>query len=174
VATTTTHGLTPSAAATPRSNPAALLAAWGSCMRKHGDPNQIDPSIDANNVIHIHWDPSIPGGPFGTNKGGHGNSGPGPYCRSYLNSAQSALQGGNAPARPSLAALEKFSACMRANGIPDFPDLTAGGNLSINRGGGGDLNPSNPAFQRASNVCSKKSGVPGFSGQPTPGTIALD
>jgi hypothetical protein len=140
-------------------------------MRSHGDPNQVDPSIDANKVIHIDWNPAIPGGYNGTNKGGHGNVGPGQYCRAFLDAAQSALAGGKAPAQPSQAKLVKFSACMRANGITDFPDPTASG-LAINRGG--DLNPSSPAFQRASTLCAKKSGAPGLDSAPKPGTIVLN
>jgi hypothetical protein len=143
-------------------------------MRAHGDPGQADPTIDANKVIHITWDPSIPGGYNGTYKGGQGNSGPGQYCRSYLSEAQAELQGGQAQKAPSPAQLLKFSECMRANGIPDFPDPT-GDSLSINRAAGGDLNPNNPTFQNASKVCAQRTGVSGFSGgTPQPGTIELN
>jgi hypothetical protein len=155
-------------------NPSELLVAWAACMRSHGDPNQADPSIDPHKVIHIPWNPAVPGGYNGTNKGGQGNVGPGHYCRTYLAKAQNALQRGQAQAQPSNAQLVQFSECMRANGIRDFPDPTGNGDLHINRGGGGDLNPNNPAFQRASNLCSQRTGVPGFSSSsPAPGTIQL-
>jgi hypothetical protein len=36
--------------------------------------------------------------------------------------------------RPSSVELLKYSECMRANGIPDFPDPTANG-LALNMGG---------------------------------------
>lgn len=140
-------------------------------MRSHGDPSQADPTVDVHGVIHITWDPSIPGGYNGTNKGGHGNSGPGQFCRTFLNAASTALQGGRQPEQPDQAKLVKFSQCMRAHGISDFPDPTAGG-LVISRGG--DLNPNNPAFQSASKVCATKTGVPGFGGAPQPGTIELN
>src|ERR1700723_4396848 len=56
-------------------NPTQLLNQWAACMRSHGDPNQADPTVDANKDIDITWDPAIPGGYNGTNKGGQGNSG---------------------------------------------------------------------------------------------------
>jgi hypothetical protein len=121
-------------------------------------------------VIHITWNPEIPGGYNGTNKGGQGNSGSGQYCRSYLTEAQIALRGGQPQKQPDPAQLLKFSECMRANWIPDFPDPT-GDTLAINRGAGGDLDPNNPTFQNASKVCMQKTGVQGFgTGSPPPGT----
>jgi hypothetical protein len=64
---------------------------------------------------------------------------------------------------------------MRANGIPDYPD-PVDGNLSINRGAGGDLNPDNPTFQNASKTCAQKTGVhvPGTGGNLPSGTIELN
>ena len=66
----------------------------------------------------------------------------------------------------------KFSECMRANGVPDFPDPTA---AASEFRAGGDLNPNNPTFQNASKVCARKTGVglPG-RGAPPPGTIELN
>lgn len=158
----------------PKGGATALLDEWATCMRSHGDPNQADPTIDANGVIHITWNPAIPGGYEGTNKGGQGNLGPGQYCRQYLSQAQAALNGGEAPKPPSQAQLVAFAECMRANGIPDFPD-PVGGNLSFNLATGGDLNPNDPAFQHASKVCVQKTGahVPG-AGSPPPGTIEIN
>ena len=37
----------------PKGNPTQLLDEWATCMRSHGDPDQVDPTIDANKVIHI-------------------------------------------------------------------------------------------------------------------------
>jgi hypothetical protein len=162
--------------AAPKGNPTRLLDEWADCMRVHGDPNQADPTIDANKVIHITWDLTIPGGYNGTQKGGQGNVGPGQYCRSYLDEAQSALQGGGqAQNAPSQAQLLKVAQCMRANGIPDFPD-PVDGTLSFNIGSGGDLNPDDPRFQNVSKICSEKTGVnmPGTGGSPPPGTIELN
>ena len=159
----------------PTGNPTQLLDDWAACMRRHGDPDQADPTIDANKDIEINWNPAITGGYYGTYKGGQGNSGPGQYCRSYLSAAQTALGGNQQQPGSSEATLEKFSQCMRANGIPDFPD-PVNGNLSFNLGAGGDLNPKNPIFQNASKMCARKTGahVPGTGGSPPPGTIKLD
>jgi len=144
-------------------------------MRRHGDPGQSDPTIDASKAIHLTWNDAIPGGIDGTNKGGQGNAGPGQYCRTYMDEAVTDLQGGQHQKQPSQVQLVKFSQCMRANGVPDFPDPSNGG-LSFNRAGGGDLNPSNPVFQNASDLCAQKIGVPGFAsgGSPQPGSIEFN
>ena len=43
-------------------------------------------------------------------------------CGAYLTAASTALRGGQPLQKPDPAKLLKFSQCMRANGIPDFPD----------------------------------------------------
>ena len=159
----------------PNGNPTRLLNEWAACMRSHGDPNQADPIVDANRDIDINWDPAIPGGYDGTDKGGQGDLGPGQYCRAYLTEAQTDLGGNQQGSRSTnQATLEKLATCMRANGIPDFPD-PIDGNLSFNVGGGGDLNPNNPTFHHAAELCARRTGahLPGVGGPP-PGTIKLD
>ena len=37
----------------PVGNPTELLDDWAACMQSHGDPDQADPTIDTNNVIHV-------------------------------------------------------------------------------------------------------------------------
>jgi hypothetical protein len=162
-----------STTAVAKGDPTRLLDEWATCMRAHGDPSQADPSIDANRDIVITWDPAVPGGYNGTNKGGQGNLGPGQFCRAYLEAAQLALQGGHRPKLPDQATAEKFSECMRADGIPDFPDPTANG-LQLN--GGGDLNGGNPTFQTAGKLCSQRTGVhfPGAGGTPPAGIVRLN
>ena len=50
----------------PKGNPTQLLDEWASCMRSHGDPDQVDPTIDANEVIHITFPADASGnGPVG-------------------------------------------------------------------------------------------------------------
>ena len=105
----------------PKGNPTLLLDEWADCMRSHGDPNQADPTVDANKDIDVNWNPAITGGIYGTNKGGQGNSGPGQYCRAYLTAAQTALGGNRQPTGADQATLEKFSECMRANGFRTSP-----------------------------------------------------
>jgi hypothetical protein len=140
-------------------------------MRSHGDSSQADPTIDANKVIHIIMLPSVPGGVSGSS--GQSGSGPGTHCETYLMAASTALRGGQ-PARkaPSQAQLVKYAECMRANGVPDFPDPTAGG-LSLKGGPGSGLNPDNPTLQNAVKVCVQKTGVGpvGGGGPLPPGSI---
>lgn len=47
----------------------------------------------------------------------------------------------------------KFSNCMRASGVPNFPDPSTGGGIAIRPGSG--LNPASPAFQAAQKRCAK-------------------
>jgi hypothetical protein len=152
-----------------RANPTALLVEWASCMRRHGDPGQSDPTIDVHKVIHIDMPPNVQGG-YNGYSGEYGNGGPGTHCRSLLNAAASALRGGKEIKRPSSTELVKFSQCMRANGILDFPDPGPTG-LSLNMGG--DLVPSDPSFQHASKVCAQKTGVRGIGATSQPGMIVL-
>src|SRR5579863_9619458 len=37
----------------PARSPAQLLDEWAVCMRSHGDPEQVDPTVDATKVIQI-------------------------------------------------------------------------------------------------------------------------
>lgn len=71
--------------------------------------------------------------------------------------------------RPSQAQMEqdalKYSGCMRSNGVPHFPDPTAGGGFQFQTGSG--IDPSSPAFTAAQAKCSKL--LPG-GGPPAPGT----
>jgi len=150
----------------PKGNPTQLLDEWAACMRSHGDPNQVDPTIDANKVIHITFPPGANGnGPVGFGKGSNDP------CGAYLTAASTALKGGKPLPKPDPVKLEKFSQCMRAHGIPDFPDPSGGG-LSIQTHPGSDLNPRNATFQNASKFCAKKYNVPGLGGgTPPPGAI---
>ena len=150
----------------PTGNPTQLLDEWASCMRSHGDPNQVDPTIDANKVIHITFPAGASGnGPVGLGKGSNDP------CSAYLTAASTALRGGKPLPKPDPAKLEKFSQCMRTHGIPDFPDPSGGG-LQIHSSPGSDLNPNNPTFKNASKLCAKKYGLPGLGGgTPQPGSI---
>jgi hypothetical protein len=62
----------------------------------------------------------------------------------------------------------KFAACMRANGVPNFPDPSAGGGINISPGSG--LNPQSPAFQGAQKTCGKL--LPGGGAGPRKPTKA--
>ncbi|HEX4864672.1 MAG TPA: hypothetical protein VFV02_11400 [Acidimicrobiales bacterium] len=147
----------------PKGNPTQLLDEWATCMRSHGNPGQVDPTVDANGVIHITF-ADTGNGPVVFGKGSNNP------CDAYLTAASTALRGGRPLQKPDPAKLEKFAQCMRANGVPDFPDPNSGG-LSIQVHPGSDLNPQSPTFQNASKLCAKKTGVPGIGGTPPRGAI---
>ncbi len=48
---------------------------------------------------------------------------------------------------------EKFSQCMRSNGVANFPDPSSNGALSIGPGSG--IDPRSPKFQKAQQTCQK-------------------
>ena len=161
-------------AASRSGNVTQLLDQWAACMRSHGDPDQADPTVDASKVIHVTLPPAVPGGIFGTN-GQDPSGGPGVHCATYLNDASKALAGPESSSQktPDQATLDKFSACVRADGIPDFPDLKESSNHF--QANGGDLNPANPALQKAMKLCAGKLGVQGLGGpSTTPGSIEQD
>ncbi len=60
-----------------------------------------------------------------------------------------------------------YSQCMRANGVPNFPDPKAGGGFSFQAGAG--IDPSSPAFKAAQTKCKKllPSGGPAGPGTTT-------
>jgi hypothetical protein len=57
----------------------------------------------------------------------------------------------------------KFSQCMRAHGLSDFPDPSSTGAIQIG-GPGSGLNPQSPSFQAAQKACAKYS--PKLGGPP--------
>ena len=54
----------------------------------------------------------------------------------------------------------KLSACMRSNGVPNFPDPNAQGVIQ-----GSGIDPNSPAFQKAMQTCQK---LTPNGGKPTP------
>lgn len=113
---------------------------FSKCMRSHGVQNFPDPS---------------PGGGIQLNPG----AGVNPFSPSFQ-SAQATckrfLPGGGPPAQVSesqkLQAL-KFAQCMRAHGVPNFPDPTFPKSGGILQGGPAGINPNAPAFQHAARAC---------------------
>jgi hypothetical protein len=136
----------------PRGNPTQVLSEWTACMRSHGDPNQAQPTVDANGAIHV----VRPDGYFGTIAGptGHDSTGAGVTCQAYLTAASTALHGGEPLQAPDPATGDKFAACMRANGVSNFPDPGAGEASS----GAGSAKPNlnSPSFEKAAKACGQK------------------
>jgi hypothetical protein len=157
-----------SASAQSTGDPAQLLDEWATCMRSHGDPAQTDPSIDSSMVIHVTFPPAIEG----TLPQAYQESSGYRPCNRYLTAASTALQGGHPLAVQDPAKMVQYSQCMRANGIPDFPDPTAHG-LQIQYNPGSDLNPENPIFQKAQKKCASQVGIVQLGGGVQPGFIQM-
>jgi hypothetical protein len=117
------------------------LLAYSQCMRAHGEPGFPDPQPDGNLLINGQKD--------------HLNS-------ALMNPANKACQH-LMPKSPPLTASQqqkltaqalKFVACMRAHGIPTFPDPTvnsSGIEMQIPRG----VTPNSPVLKNAQQACRK-------------------
>lgn len=113
------------------------------CMRTHGVPNFPDPN----------------------SQGGVTLKGVDPQSTAFRSAnsacAKYAPNGGKPPSaaqtQQMLQRALKFSQCMRAHGIADFPDPKTGPGggirISLHGGSGNDLNPNNPTFQAAQKAC---------------------
>jgi hypothetical protein len=120
---------------------ASDMRKFASCMRSHGVPNFPDPN--ANGAITV----------TGLNPDS-------PSFRNAQNACKKYTPRGGQPPSPAQqakmqAAALKFSACMRAHGLPNFPDPTfsnGGASLRISKA---QLDPSSPTFQRAQQACAK-------------------
>ncbi len=64
---------------------------------------------------------------------------------------------GNASSPQNLADELKFAKCMRAHGVPDFPDPNSNGGFS----GSGGIDPQSASFQKAQANCFKQAGLDG-------------
>jgi hypothetical protein len=109
---------------------------------------------------------------------GCGGSSPGPTVAHLFSgrgtSLASSESGGSSPESP--ASLEQagvaFAECMRASGVPNFPDPKAGGGFLFHASAG--VNPSSPTFKAAQAKCHKlmPGGGPPSTTNPSPQTLA--
>ena len=82
------------------------------------------------------------------------------------NTTSGAASSGSAPSQTQLQQDSlKYAECMRANGVPNFPDPKAGGGFLFQVGTG--IDPSSPPFKTAQAKCRKL--LPG-GGPPGPGS----
>lgn len=165
-----------STAAPPASSPAQYLNdlnKWAACMRKHGDTNQATPTIDASDIIHITIPLSFRGGWSGYS--GQSGYGPGWACRPYIFAVIEGFQDSLNLSKPSTAELEKFSECMRTNGISNFPD-PMGSIISLHGAQpGSDLDSNNPTLKKVAELCYKKTGVLALPAiTPPPGWVDVE
>jgi hypothetical protein len=122
-------------------------AKFAACMRSHGVPNFPDP----NGQGAISISPST-----GVNPDS-------PKFRAAQQACEKLLPNGGKPSPAQEAKARKqaleFSACMRAHGLPNFPDPTfSNGRVSIGIKGkrGSGVDPSSPKFQAAQKACQDK------------------
>jgi hypothetical protein len=122
--------------------------AYAQCMRSHGAPNWPDPNSKGM-FIQSPANRADFQAPASADKA----------CRHLL------PNGGQMTAAQQQQALKqalKFSACMRAHGLPNFPDPTAAhGGVVVNLHGSG-LSPDSPQFRAAQQACRKL--LPGGGG----------
>ena len=150
--------------ATIAGNVTPLLNEWAACERSHGDPDQTDPTVSADGVIYI----LIPKGaqPAGNL---HERSG---TCSQYVAEAANELRAANPVAPPpDQSEYLKYVACMRANGVPNYP-YPNGDQTNFN---GTGVDPNSPAVERVNDLCGKKLGLPTWwiNGTATPGDIEV-
>lgn len=149
--TTTTSRTRPSTTSTSstKSSTKPNALAFAKCMRTHGVPSYPDPRTQL---------PIPSGGISTTASGGSGGINPqSPAYQAASNDCKSlavATRVTQTVASQVMASQLKFAGCMRANGVPNFPDPTSTGEFG-NNGAISGVNPSSPAFQNAEKTCSK-------------------
>ena len=130
--------------------------AYAQCMRAHGVPNFPDP----NSSGEILLTPSV-------------NTDTAAYQSAHndCKSLEPAPPVDPAASSQRLAAAVKFATCMRAHGVPDFPDPkgTSNGGIGFSATPGGS-DTSSPAFQRADQKCGADLSAAGLGGGLTGGS----
>lgn len=139
----------PIASAQTGSGPGPGAITFAKCMRGHGVPQFPDPggtpaAGSSISILGAHLPPT-------TNIKA-------PAFQSALHTCMKQFNA--AHPRPPLSAAQKaaavkFAECMRAHGVPGFPDpkFPAGGGIALGPGPGPGVDPNAPAFQHASQVC---------------------
>jgi len=153
LATACGGGASPAASATggPTREQAAL--AYAGCMRSHGVPDFPDP--DGNGDFHL-----------SNNQQGRGAKGSGSTSVSSQEMAANHLchhllaagpQMDAAQNQHALSQLVKYAQCMRAHGVPNFPDpKTTNGGIGVPSGIGFDMsgiNQKSPQYRSADQAC---------------------
>jgi hypothetical protein len=161
------HGGGSTTAPPKAGNATQLMDEWATCMRANGDPDQTDPTIDQYGVIDI----LIPQGITDTSisSEAHGSSGP---CSQYELAAENDLRAANPVAPPpTQAQLLQYVACMRTNGVPDYPDPGPNNETKFPAG----VDPNSPTFENANKVCGKQINAPAWwiAGTGPPGDVVV-
>jgi hypothetical protein len=115
--------------------------AYTRCMRSHGVSDFPDPTTSPGGGVGI----QVNGGP------GSDLNPDNPTFKAAKQTCRALLPGGEQPAAlsaPKTAAEVKWARCMRAHGLPSFPDPNAQGAFDSSK-----FDESSPAFSTASNAC---------------------
>ena len=125
---------------TEGSSPYQKAVAYAQCMRSHGVPGFPDPDGKGNFLIK------------GPRLGGSAQQ-----QRSADQACRHLLPNGGqmtaAQQQKALSRALRFAACMRAHGLPSFPDPTVDkGGISMRLGGSG-ITPNSPRLQAAMHAC---------------------
>jgi len=134
----------------------SVMTAYASCMRKNGEPNFPDPNAQGQLS-------------FGSSSGIDPSS---PQFQQAQKACQKLLpnHGTPSPAQQAQGRAQAlaFSACMRKNGVPNFPDpqFSSGGRVGIRIGPSSGIDPRSPQFQAAQTACQKD--LPGKVGPGAP------
>jgi len=150
--TTTTTATTTTPAAGPsgnKSSPTNTAIAFVSCMRTHGEPNMPEPNIrrsGGQTSVSINASSGVdPNSPL--------------FAAAYKACKHLLPNNGNPSKETTITPADqkdylKAAACMRAHGIPDFPDPTfQDGGVSFNSRTPIDTNT--PQYERALRTCQK-------------------
>ena len=113
------------------------------CMRSHGVTEFPDPTIGSNGLPSFGPTLNVTGGPPVYNAADRA-------CKKDLPSRE--LHTSAAEKATANAAALKYAVCMRANGVPNFPDPNGQGLIQINNATG-VLEQSSPAFHKAEAAC---------------------
>ncbi|MEV7629380.1 hypothetical protein [Actinoplanes sp. NPDC089786] len=110
------------------------------CMRENGVPDFPDPEVDGGRIsIKM---------PEGVRR---------EVAEKAMQACKQFQPNGGQPGKadPAMTAkLRELSKCMRANGVPDFPDPSADGGIEIkNDKDGGGIDPESESFKKAEEAC---------------------
>jgi hypothetical protein len=119
----------------------AMFLAYSRCMRSHGVHDFPDPTTSPGGGVGIQIN-RRPGSDLDPNNPTYKAANH--ACRAL---EPSRLRARTPPAR-KLAAEVKWARCMRAHGLPSFPDPNRQGTFNRNK-----IDENSPAFQTASNAC---------------------
>jgi hypothetical protein len=154
LSSTTTSKAVPLTKAGPSTKAAPSMLAFAKCMRAHGVPNYPDPRPPSQ-IPPTHTTEPAPSGGFTANPNSPGYQTASNDCRSLADATPVTQVQTNQMAVSQL----KFASCMRAHGVPSFPDPTSTGDIGSD-GAISGMNQNSPAFQSAEETCSKFRPVP--------------